>query len=49
MMKNDCYETSVKDSVEDDTNEEDDNIDNFVKHKAEIELPNLTYCVIGQL
>ena len=28
---------------------EDDNIDNFVKYKAEIELPNLTYCVTGQL
>ena len=33
-MKNDCEATFVSDSVQDDTNEDDDNIDNIVKHKA---------------
>ena len=46
MMKNDCEATFVSDSVQDDTNEDDDNIDNIVKHKDEMErVQTQTYCV----
>ena len=47
MMKNDYRVPLVSDTVQDDTNEDDDdNIDNIVKlHNVEIELQTPIYCV----
>ena len=45
-MKNDYRVPLVSDTVQDDTNEDDDNIDNIVKlHNVEIELQTPIYCV----
>ena len=45
-MKNDYRVPLVSDTVQDDTNEDDDNIDNIVKlHNVEIKLQTPIYCV----